>query len=36
MQVSEGKIPTDRIALRELCREMQQWPAMDEPTSEWE
>jgi hypothetical protein len=32
MEVSEGRIPTDRIALRELCREISQWPALDEPT----
>ena len=34
MEVSEGKVPTDRIALRELAREMTQWPALDE-LSEW-
>ena len=35
MEVSEGRIPSDRIALRELCRELTAWPALDEPTSEW-
>ena len=30
MEVSEGRIPGDRIALRELCKEMKQWPALDE------
>ena len=34
MEVSEGRIPADRIALRELWKEMQQWPALDEPASE--
>lgn len=33
MEVSEGRIPADRIALRELCKEMSQWPALDEPAS---
>ena len=31
MDVAEGRIPADRIALRELCKELQQWPALDEP-----
>lgn len=34
MEVSEGKVPTDRIALRELARELTAWPALDEPASE--
>lgn len=34
MEVSEGRIPSDRIALRELWREISAWPALDEPTSE--
>ena len=33
MEVSEGRIPTDRIALRELCREITQWPALDDPNA---
>lgn len=33
MEVSEGRIPSDRIALRELWKEMSQWPALDEPPS---
>lgn len=33
MEVSEGKIPADRIALRELSREMSAWPALDEPSA---
>lgn len=32
MEVSEGRIPSDRIALRELWREISAWPALDEPT----
>ncbi|PSC74164.1 sugar phosphate phosphate translocator [Micractinium conductrix] len=32
MEVSEGRIPGDRIALRELWREINEWPAMDEPS----
>lgn len=35
MEVSEGRIPTDRIALRELWKEISQWPALDEPISEF-
>ena len=35
MEVSEGRIPSDRIALRELCKEMQAWPSLDELSSEW-
>lgn len=34
MDVSEGRVPTDRIALRELARELTAWPALDEPISE--
>jgi hypothetical protein len=34
MEVSEGRIPADRIALRELWKEISQWPALDEPISE--
>lgn len=34
MEVSEGRIPGDRIALRELWREINEWPAMDEPSRE--
>jgi hypothetical protein len=33
MEVSEGRIPADRIALRELWKEISQWPALDEPIS---
>lgn len=29
MDVSEGRIPKDRIALRELTREMREWPFAD-------
>ncbi len=29
MEVSEGRIPKDRIALRELTREMMEWPYAD-------
>ena len=29
MEVSEGRIPKDRIALRELTREMLEWPYSD-------
>jgi hypothetical protein len=29
MDVAEGKIPTDRIALRELHRELMSWPGLD-------
>lgn len=29
MDVSEGRIPKDRIALRELTREMNEWPFAD-------
>lgn len=29
MEVSEGRIPKDRIALRELTREMREWPFAD-------
>ena len=29
MEVSEGRIPKDRIALRELTREMRDWPFAD-------
>ena len=29
MEVSEGRIPKDRIALRELTREMLEWPYAD-------
>ena len=35
MEVSEGRIPADRIALRELHREILSWPTDDEtPTRE--
>lgn len=35
-EVAEGKVPSDRIALRELYREMIQWPFLDRdaPTSD--
>lgn len=29
MEVAEGRIPKDRIALRELYREMIEWPFVD-------
>ncbi|GAB4822561.1 hypothetical protein N2152v2_009607 [Parachlorella kessleri] len=29
LEVAEGRVPTDRIALRELCREMSAWPFLD-------
>ena len=28
-EVAEGRVPRDRIALRELCREMSEWPYAD-------
>jgi hypothetical protein len=31
MEVVEGRVPGDRIALRELAREMTAWPMLDEP-----
>ena len=31
MEVSEGRIPADRIALRELHREICSWPTDDDP-----
>ena len=33
-EVSEGKIPKDRIALRELHKEMINWPFLDLEGSE--
>jgi hypothetical protein len=29
MEVAEGKVPSDRIALRELHNEMMDWPGLD-------
>ena len=29
LEVAEGRVPTDRIALRELFREMSAWPFLD-------